>query len=187
MSDSECLLRIIGEPLDYLHPQRLSLPPAFQGPQARQVLNRILLADLDQGPWPSVAPTALAYLWIRQWRQLPYIASLMGAYRLLPSLAQGGVLQQLSPTLRKFAVSQSGNRDNPGMDLSAAIMPQIEAAGLNALWSWHDFVSPRLLARLLLQFSVEVVDLHRRWPVTEPDTTLFFMAVQHARLYPAPD
>jgi hypothetical protein len=187
MPNSEYLPGIIGAPLDYVHPQRLSLPDDFQGPEARRVLNRILVEGIDPGPWPAASPTAMACLWLRHWHQLPYIALLMGAYRLLPNLARGGVLRQLPQTVRRFAVGLSGRRDTLSMDLSCAILPQVEAAGLNALRGWHDAISPRLLERLLLQFCVEVVDLHRRWPVTQPDTTLFFMAVQHARRYPAPD
>jgi type III secretion system OrgA/MxiK family protein len=188
MSHAECLQGILAEPLNYLHPQRLQTPAGFDGPDARNRLNRILLEGLElQGPWPSTPLTAVAKQWIRVWRQLPYIASLMGAHRLMPNLAQGAAMQRLPSSLRSFAGYSLGARSGLPTECSPVSMEQVEAAGLNALWSWHPQVPPMLLERLTLQFSEPVVRLHKQWPVTKPDTALFFLAVQHARLYPNPD
>ena len=188
MSPVDCLQGILENPLNYLHPQRLSVPTGFDGPDARKMLERMLLEGLElQGPWPSAPLTAVAIQWVRHWRQLPYIARLMGAYRLMPDLAQGATLLRLPLSLRRFAGYRVGGRSGLPIERSRVSVEQVEAAGLNALWSWHEHVPPMLLQRLTLQFSQPVVSLHRQWPVTEPDTALFFLAVQHARLYPNPD
>ncbi|WP_237884957.1 secretion system protein [Pseudomonas sp. PGPR40] len=188
MSHAECLQRILAEPLSYLHPQRLPVPAGFDGPEARNLINRILVEGLAlQGPWPSMPLTAVANRWVRHWAQLPYIAALMGAHRLLPNLARGAALQRLPLPLRRFAGCSLGDRSGLSIQCSPVSMEQVEAAGLNALWSWYEQVPPMLLERLTLQFSESVVRLHRQWPVTEPDTALFFLAVQHARLHPNPD
>lgn len=183
---AERLRRILAEPLDYLHPQRLDVPPGFDSPDARRVLNRILLEGLVQhGPWPPL--TLVAQQWIRQWQQLPDIARLMGAWRLFPQLARGAALQQLPRRLRQFATCRPGLRASLPLEPSALPLQQVEAAGFNALSSFSGFLPPSLFERLPLQFSPHVVDLHAQWPVADPDTTLFFLAVQHARLHPNPD
>ncbi|MNU48659.1 Oxygen-regulated invasion protein OrgA [compost metagenome] len=188
MSPAECLQGILENPLSYLHPQRLSIPAEFDGPEARRLLEQMLLEGLElQGPWPATPLTGVASQWVRHWRQLPYIARLMGAYRLMPDLAQGATLLRLPLPLRQFAGYRVGGRNGPPIECSPVSVEQVEAAGLNALWSWHKQVPPVLLERLTLQFSEPVVRQHRQWPVTEPDTALFFLAVQHARLYPNPD
>lgn len=187
-SSAECWRRILAEPLDYMHAQRLSVPPGFEAPEAKRVLNQIVLEGLElQGPWPATPLTAVANVWIRQWRQMPRIAALAGAWRLFPQLARGGLLQQLPASLRRFASCNPGTRVSLPIQSSLPLMPQIEAAGLNALSGWSEGVSALLPERLSLQFSPQVVDLHRQWPVAEPDPALFFLAVQHARLHPNPD
>jgi len=188
MSPVDCLQGILENPLNYLHPQRLSVPTGFDGPDARKLLERMLLEGLElQGPWPSAPLTAVANLWVRHWRELPYIAGLMGANRLMPDLAQGAALLRLPLSLRRFAGYRLGARRGPAIKCSPVSIEQVEAAGFNALWSWREHVPPMLLELLILQFSEPVVRLSRQWPVTEPDTALFFLAVQHARLYPNPD
>jgi type III secretion system OrgA/MxiK family protein len=188
MSELECLQKILVEPLDYLHPQRFAVPVGFEGAEARNLLNRILLEGLQwQGPWPSMPLTGVAKQWVRHWRQLPYIASLMGAYRLMPDLARGAALLCLPVPVRRFAGYHLGDRGGLPIECSPVSVEQVQAAGLNALWSWHEQLSPMLLERLILQFCEPVVRLHRQWPVAEPNSTLFFLAVQHARLHPNPD
>jgi type III secretion system OrgA/MxiK family protein len=188
MPHADDLQRILTEPLSYLHPQRLTVPAGFEGGEARDVLNRILLDGLAlQESWPSTALTAVATQWVRHWRELPYIATLMGAYRLMPDLARGASLLRLPMPVRQFASCGLGARGPLAPEAFPVCVEQVEAAGLNALWGWHSHVPPLLLERLPLQFSEPVVRLHRQWPVTEPDTALFFMAVQHARRYPNTD
>ncbi|WP_210643622.1 secretion system protein [Pseudomonas sp. Tri1] len=188
MSDIEGLQRILAEPLGYLHPQRLVIPAGFEGEAARSLLNRIVLEGLAlQGPWPSTPLTGVAKQWVRHWCRLPYIASLLGAYRLMPDLARGAALRCLPVSVRRFAGYSLGARSGPPIECSPVAMEQVEAAGLNALWSWHGQVPPMLLERLALQFSEPVVRLHRQWPLLKPDPTLFFLAVQHARFHPRPE
>jgi type III secretion system OrgA/MxiK family protein len=188
MSELELLERILVEPLGYLHPQRLVVPAGFEGIEARTLLNRIVLEGLGlQGPWPSMPLTGVAKQWVRHWRQLPYIALLMGAYRLMPDLTRGAALLRLPGAVRRFASFNLGPRGGLPIECAPVSTAQVEAAGLNALWSWHEYVPRLLLERLDLQFCETVVGLHRQWPVTKPDPTLFFLAVQHARLYPNPD
>ncbi|WP_338474492.1 secretion system protein [Pseudomonas sp. MS646] len=185
MSDVECLRRLLVEPLAYLHPQRLVVPPDFEGEEARRRLNDMLRDGLALPlALPSTALGGVAKQWVRQWRQLPCVALLMGAYRLWPTLARGAAWRCLPASVRRFAGCRLGARGGlPVADLPVSI-EQVEAAGLNALWGWHRQVPPWLLECLALQFSEPVVGLHRQWPVPAPDPTLFFLAVQHARLDP---
>ncbi|BCX66981.1 secretion system protein [Pseudomonas izuensis] len=188
MSHAESLRAILAEPLDYLHPQRLTVPARFNGPEARNLLNRILLEGLElQGPWPSTPLTAVAKQWVRHWRQLPHIARLIGTHRMMPDLARGAALRGLPLSLRRFAGYSIAARNSLALECPAVSVTQVEAAGLNALWSWSGQVPRMLLERLNLQFPEPVVRLHRQWPITEPDTALYFLAVQHARLHPNPD
>lgn len=187
MSDVECLRRILAEPLAYLHPQRLVIPSEFEGAEARSLLNRMVREGLAlPGALPSTALGCVAKHWVRHWRQLPSIALLMGAYRLLPALARGAALRCLPASARRFAGYRLGNRGGLPVEGLSVSRAQVEAAGLNALWGWHKQVPSWLLECLALQFSEPVVGLHRQWPVPEPDPTLFFLAVQHARLDPIP-
>jgi type III secretion system OrgA/MxiK family protein len=184
----EGLQVILAEPLSYLHPHRLSLPAGFDGLEARRLLNRIVLEGLAlQDPWPAMRLSAMANQWIHHWQRLPYIAELMGAYRLMPELARGGTLLGLPLSLRRFASYSLGTRSSLPIDSAQVSMEQVQAAGLNALCSWHAQVPTMLLKRLTLQFCASVVRLHEQWPVAEPDPALFHLAVQHARLYPNPD
>ena len=188
MTNAERLQVILAEPLSYLHPQRLSLPAGFDGAPARKRLNGILVEGLAlQAPCPSTPLTAVAAQWVRHWRRLPYVARLMGAYRLMPELARGAALSCLPIPVRRFAGYSQGARSGLPIERVPVSAQQVEAAGLNALWSWHQQVPAILLQRLVLQFPEPVVRLHEQWPVTEPDTALFFLAVQHARRYPNTD
>jgi len=188
MARVEGLQAILAEPLSYLHPQRLSVPAGFDCPEARRLLNRIVLEGLQlEGPWPSVQLSPMANQWVGHWRRLPHIAELMGAYRVMPELARGGALRGLPMSLRRFASYSLGTRSRLPIDSPQVSMEQVQAAGLNALCSWHGQVPAMLLKRLTLQFCPSVVRLHEQWPVAEPDPALFHLAVQHARLYPNPD
>lgn len=185
MSCAERLRQILDEPLAYLHPQRLELPAGFENAQARHALDQLLLDGLGlRNESPSMPLSAVALQWVKQWRQLPEIARLMGAWRMYACLAQGGRLQQLPRSLRRFAGCRPGPRVSLALQPHIELLPQIEAAGFNALSGLREFVPASLLERLALQFSPEVVDLHAQWPQATADTTLFFLAVQHARLHP---
>ena len=187
MSCVERLRRILDEPLDYLHPQRLQLPAGFNHAEARHALNQILLERMDSPEASTSMPlTAVAQLWIRTWRQLPYIACLIGAWRLFPQLVRDKVLQQLPAPMRHFAGCRPGPRVCLPLERSCAVLHQVEAAGFNALVGLSGFIPPPLIQRLPLQFSPLVVDQHAQWPDAAADSTLFFLAVQHARLYPNP-
>lgn len=188
MSHVEQLQRILDEPLSYLHPQRLSLPAGFEGFETLDQLNRIVSEGCaTEGLRPLVPLSGMARQWVRLWEQLPYIARLMGAHRLMPDLAQGAGLLRLPLSLRRFAGYHLGPRSGLPTECSPVSMEHVEAAGLHALWSWQEQVPPMLLERLILQFAEPVVRLRNQWPATKPDTALFFLAVQHARLYPNPD
>ncbi|WP_030127895.1 secretion system protein [Pseudomonas sp. QTF5] len=187
-SCAERLRQIFYEPLDYVHPQRLRIPEGFDGPDARDALNRILLEGFGEHRSLPVTPlTPIADLWVRQWRQLPYVACLMGAWRLSAQLARGAAWQQLPMSLRRFASCRPGPRADVPLELSTAPTQQVEVAGFNSLSGLSEHLPPLLLQRLSLQFTPEVVGLHKQWPVAEPDPALFFLAAQHARYHPNPD
>lgn len=188
MTNVDCLQTILAQPLSYLDPQRLSVPAGFDGEQARMQLNGMLLEGLAlQAPWPSAPLSAMATLWVSHWWRLPFVARLMGAWRLMPDLARGAALSRLPLPVRRFAGYSQGARSGLPIERLPVSAQQVDAAGLNALWSWHEQVPFMLLQRLVLQFPEPVVRLHEQWPVSEPDTALFFLAVQHARRYPNPE
>lgn len=128
--------------------------------------------DLDAGEGgrksPPIHLSAVAV------HELPYIARLMGAWRLRPELARGAALLGLPLPVRRFAGYSTAARSGLPIEGSPVSMAQVDAAGLNALWSWHEQVPTLLLERLPLQFSETVVRLHKQWPVTEPASVRSF-------------
>ncbi|WP_017901928.1 hypothetical protein [Pseudomonas asplenii] len=176
----ECQRQILWQPLDYLASGRLPLPEACMGEPARQALNRILLEGL-QLPMSLPTPGAFTRLWIRQWRQLPQIARLMGAQRLWPSLARGARMGLLSAQVRDFAHCAIGSRLSWELCADSPLLEQVDGVGLAHLLAFDEALPVALRERLVLMFSEAVVAWQARLPVPPPDHVLFFLAVQHAR------
>ncbi|WP_158539512.1 MULTISPECIES: hypothetical protein [unclassified Pseudomonas] len=176
---------ILLRPLDYLHPQRLSSPAILDTPEVRVVLNRVLNARLSgtlSGGY-SDHLSSKARLWVRHWSLLPSIAELLGAHFQWASLARGAMLQQLSDRQRAFARIVCDPRVAVEMEPGVSVIEHVQAVGLNALMAWSIEMPAVLIERLCLQFLPSVVDLQRRMPAQHLNPTLFFLAVQHARIH----
>lgn len=185
---AEALQAILFEPLDYLHPLRGQLPTLFDVPQARALLNQALLRELKlNSPHPDeLGRTPWSDLWVRHWQSLPLIARLMGAQLSWPALALGARLRDLEPVVRAFARVDLGHRACSPQLQSCLGEESLEALGLNVLMAWKGQVPESLMQRLPLQFSPSVVALQQRLPAQQPLSSLFALAVQHARIHQNP-
>jgi type III secretion system OrgA/MxiK family protein len=185
----ERLQDIVAHPLDYLDPQRLSLPPLINSPTVREVLNSILqrgLAVYESCLRTQAQASAVGDLFIDNWSLLPRVAGLIGAQAAWPHLAKGARLQQLTACERGFAACPLAPRLLVFVAHKNALGEQLQAIGLNALLAWRAQLPNVLLKRLPLQFSPQVVEWQQLMPTAIPDAALLTLAVQHARVHPNP-
>lgn len=183
-SIAEALDSIFLRPLDYLHPDRFVTGALFDSVEGRAALNRVLrqrMVFLELDDMDSLNPKAR--LWIRHWSLLPLISGLIGAQLQWQQLAREGAIQRLSDCQRAFARIDVGTRTSCVFDRSASIEQRVQAVGLNALMAWRTDMPEVLMERLPLQFSPRVVDLQQRLSKQPLNDTLYFLAVQHARIY----
>ncbi|VVO48752.1 hypothetical protein [Pseudomonas fluorescens] len=184
-SIADALDSIFLRPLDYVHPVRFGICSLFDTPDAKAVLNRVVSERLG-GIFPRdgyVDLSPKARLWIRHWSLLPVIAGLVGAQLQWAHLAQGASLQQLSGAQRAFARVVCSPRAGGPLKNNVTVEQWVQATGLNALMAWSVEIPEVLITRLLLQFSPQVVDLQQHMPAQNLNATLFFLAVQHARIH----
>jgi type III secretion system OrgA/MxiK family protein len=182
----ERVQRILGHPLDYLHPQRLCVPPLLDTPQARHVLEDIILHGLGATACEAELEASPATdLWLRSWLLLPRVARLMGAQAAWPHLARGAAFRSLSAAVREFAPCSVAPRlqDFDAQTDSERLGEQLDAIGLNALLAWRGHVAPVLIERLPLQFPAPVIELQRVLVPATPDAVLLTLAIQHARIH----
>lgn len=182
---TEALLAILNRPLDYLHPHRGGLPAPLATPAAQAVLNRMLLSG-----WGITCPdlqqiefNRWSDLWVAHWRRLPAIASLMGAQLMWAQLARGGRSRELNLSLKAFARVDLGSRTPIAANEEVGLEESLSAVGLGALMAWSGYIPKALMQRLPLQFSPRVVELQQGTPVQVPNSSLFILAVQHARIH----
>jgi type III secretion system OrgA/MxiK family protein len=184
-SRAERLQGILAHPLNYLHSQRLSLPPLMDGPKAREVLNGILRRGLGLNECCLQTQTSAAGdLCIDNWTLLPQVASLIGAQAAWPHLARGAWVQQLTACERGFAPCSVAPRLLAFTACQDALGEQLQAIGLNALLAWRAQLPDALVKCLPLQFSLQVVERQQLMPTAIPDAALLTLAVQHARVHP---
>lgn len=184
-SIADAMDRILFHPLDYLHPGWLGSCSFFDTPDAKVVLN-LVVGERLEGVFPRDRYADLspkARLWIRHWSLLPVIAGLIGAQLQWAHLARGGGLQRLSKSQRAFARVVCSPRAGGTQKKGDTVEQLVQATGLNALMAWSFDIPKVLISRLLLQFSPLVVDLQQRMPAQHLNATLFFLAVQHARIH----
>ncbi|MFK8330077.1 protein OrgA [Pseudomonas sp. BJa5] len=185
-SQAEWVERIARYPSRYLSAERLDLPGDCRDPAVLRVLDEMLLQGLDLPPMPQCWPDdQMTLLWLQHWLLLPEVARLLGAYRLWPALVRDATTRDLAPALRAFASCALGPRHGFDALPTLALKPRLEAVGLNALLAWQAQVPGALLARLELQFSIEVVAGQAQLPAAQPDKDLLLMAMQHARFIAA--
>ncbi|PMY35938.1 MULTISPECIES: hypothetical protein [Pseudomonas] len=184
----EAMRAILHQPLDYLHPHRGGVPALFEAPAVRAVLNQSLLRGLGLGcpdlqhlkrnPWTD--------LWVAHWRHLPVVARLMGAHLMWPQLARGARMRELDAPARAFARIDLGSRPAFAVSEADGLEQSLSALGLGALAAWHQHIPEALMQRLFLQFSPRVVELQQNLPAQAPNSSLFILAVQHARIHQNP-
>lgn len=185
-SPAEWLERITRSPSCYLNAERFDTPGDCRDPKVLRVLDEMLCQGLNLPPLPQCWPDdEMTMVWLQHWLLLPEVARLLGAYRLWPALVRDGATSELTPALRAFACCALGPRGGFDALPTLALKPRIEAVGLNALLAWQGYVPAALLARLELQFSIEVVACQAQLPAAQPDKGLLLMAVQHARFIAA--
>lgn len=182
---TDALRAILCQPLDYLHPDRGVVPHMFGVPAARAVLNRSLLRALGQSlPDPQqIERDPWTNLWVTHWQRLPAVAHLMGAQLLWPQLAYGARMRELDASVRAFACIDLGSRPPAMVIEEHGLEPSLSAVGLGALVAWHRHIPDALIQRLFLQFSPRVVELQQALPAQMPNSSLFILAVQYARIH----
>ncbi|AZC51678.1 Oxygen-regulated invasion protein OrgA [Pseudomonas chlororaphis subsp. piscium] len=188
LSRTDAVRAILNQPLDYLHPHRGVVPPLFAAPKVRAVLNQWLLCGLglncpepqqiEQNPWTD--------LWVTHWQRLPSVARLMGAQLMWPQLARGARLREFDTSERAFARIDLGQRPTVPAGNEFGLEQSLSALGLGALVAWHMHIPEALMQRLLLQFAPRVVELQQTLPEQMPNSSLFILAVQHARIHQNP-
>ncbi|AZC90089.1 hypothetical protein J1G36_27495 [Pseudomonas carnis] len=185
---NDALLTILNLPLDYLHPHRGLVPPLLDGPEMRAVINQALLTGLGLScPEPQqMARNAWTDLWILNWQHLPVVARLMGAQLMWPQLARGARMRELDSTARAFARIDLGPRVLVNIPEEAELELSTGALGLAALTAWKLHIPEALMQRLPLQFCPRVVELQHTLPLQPQNSSLFIMAVQHARIHQNP-
>ncbi|AUH51349.1 type III secretion apparatus protein OrgA/MxiK [Chromobacterium sp. ATCC 53434] len=174
------LRAILFDPLGYLHPRRLRLPPALIGPGQRAAVNDLLIAGyrLDTD-WPATASLD-AGPWLRHWRRLPQIAYLMGCHAKRAALGWQGGLLRLPDWARPFAaLPLPSDAAAPGAPLSHLCLLR---AGYGQLLAWGGDMPPALRQRLPLLFPPEL-DVEAA-AATVPDPLLLTLAIQYAQRHP---
>lgn len=182
---NEQIQRVLTHPLAYLHPHRLQVPSSMNTPQARDVLNDIVLQGLRlSAGMPDVERSPVTDLWLEYWDLLPVVARLIGAQAAWPHLARGAAMCNLSRSVRAFASCSIAPRlAEFVLEGGEQLGEQLDAVGLNALLAWRGRVAPALLERLPLQFSPQVIARQQLLAPTTPDAALLALAIQHARIH----
>lgn len=185
---TEALRKILFEPLDYLHPHRATIPAVFEGKQARMIVNQALLrgfkfgkCDNQQtvlGPW--------AERWVVHWSRLTTVAYLMGVQLAGTQLAVGGRLCMLEPFARTFLRVNLRGHTQVILADEDDLETSLTALGLSALLSWKLHIPEALIERLPLLFAPRVVTLQKSLPPQTLNSSLFLLAVQHARINQIP-
>lgn len=190
------LVRIMRDPLSYIHPRRLQLPRSLDTPRQRAVVNQMLLDSLPHGlaALPTQGSQQQRQL-LQHWQHLPYVCMLVGAQLLKQDLAWRGRLLQLSAPVRFFmalplpqmmtAPSSSGI----GVSDAASDLPgQVQGVGLALLLDWQHGTPAALLCRMRLLFPAEL-EAHfenSRRQLQAVELLLISQAIQYAKNYPNP-
>ncbi|OXJ21506.1 invasion protein OrgA [Burkholderia sp. HI2714] len=178
---SPALLRVLFDPLSYLHPRRLSLPVSLTGqPAARAAANELLLAAYQlRNDCTDAELDALARQLLRYWRRLPQAAYLIGCYARRSELAWRGAMLSLPQWARVFITI-----DLP-TDAATKQQPlchnELLRIGYAQLRCWRKRLPVPLAQRFPLLFPP-----HVDAAPTEPDADpmILTLALQYAQRHP---
>ncbi|TKK37745.1 hypothetical protein PflCFBP13517_25690 [Pseudomonas fluorescens] len=181
----EAIQAILNQPLDYLHPDRNVVPTLFETPKVRALLNQLLLREWGL---ESLEPSQIEWnswtdLWVRHWKLLPDVARFMGVQLMRPKLAYGARLYELDASARAFACLDFGCYTSVAINESESLEHTVVALGFAALNAWRSHIPEVLMQRLPLQFAPQIVVLQQVLPQQIPNSSLFILAVQHARIH----
>lgn len=179
------LQRVLTSPLEYLHPERFSVPLLMDTAEARTHLNALIVQGMgwaDSETQDTVAAPWLGY-WLQHWEELTLIAGIIGAQLQRAQLARAGALLHLDTAQRAFIRADLDLRSHACRPEGASVAQWVQATGLNALLAWETHMPRALMQRLPLQFSPQVAAWQQAMPALPMDIPLFFLAVQHAQLH----
>lgn len=166
---------LIDQPLQWMHPQRVGLPGAFDASAVGALLNPMINQQFS----PLTEHPAHRW-WAEHWPLMAPAATLLGAYRLWPHLAWGGLSQRLSPAQRRFAGLALGPREPMAPAPEEPLELRLAAGGLRALLDALPDC-PGLHQRVPLVFSPRAQQLASAWPTQPYPFATIVQAVQHAR------
>lgn len=171
---------LLYDPLSWMHPKRLPLPPAFSGVRSRSVINEMIISSHN---WSNechlTKDDGLTPLFIRHWRRLPQVALFVAAQRLRASLARQGRLLLLPPLARQFAglaIVDSFDDYHAPITIPVTLI----AWGKNELMDYSERLPLAIRQRISLLFSPELDQETGYEPRTSPSQLLIKLAFQHA-------
>ncbi|QND85701.1 Uncharacterized protein ChrSV_3475 [Chromobacterium vaccinii] len=172
---------ILFNPLGYIDPQRLQLAARLDNPQARGIVNDLLISGygLDTH-WPAGPLDSVARHYLRHWRQLPQTAYLMGCQILRSGLSWQGAMLRLPAWAQNFSCQSldAPPCPSPGQALRHS---DLLNAGYSQLLAWQRQLPAALAQRLPLQFPPSV---DAETTPALPNAVLLTMALQYARRHP---
>ncbi|UTH74118.1 type III secretion apparatus protein OrgA/MxiK [Chromobacterium sp. IIBBL 290-4] len=172
---------IVFDPLSYISPQRLALPPGLANPQSRAIVNDMLIDaySLDTRLSGSEISNP-AQKFLRHWPRLPQAAYLMGCQTLRAELLRQGAILRLPVWAQAFARLPLGTA--PGRASGSRVSHRdLTCAGYLHLLRWRDWLPPALAQRLPLLFP-PMVD--RLAATGQADAQLLTLALQQAGRHP---
>lgn len=182
-SRSLTLQRILFDPLSYIHPYRLRLPPHLTAqPAARAAANELILAAFRLNSDCNEAELdAQARQCLQQWARLPQVAYLIGCHALRAELAWQGRLLQLPAWAQIFTTIDLPT--NSGQQRICANHETLLSTGYAQLQAWRRRLPAPLAQRLQLLFPPQV-DKVASHAAASP--LILTLALQHAQRNPFP-
>jgi type III secretion system OrgA/MxiK family protein len=92
---------VMFDPLRYIHPARLTLPPGFESPAQRAAINALLLTRYALPALPP-PPTAGVQWLVKHWQRLPQVIYLLGCVHARMQLMRRGAVLQLPQWVQGF-------------------------------------------------------------------------------------
>ncbi|MEO2215503.1 type III secretion apparatus protein OrgA/MxiK [Chromobacterium vaccinii] len=173
---------LLFNPLGYINPQRLRLAARLDNPQARGIVNDLLISGYGLDiHWPAAPLNSIARHYLRHWRQLPQAAYLMGCQILRSGLSWQGAMLRLPAWAQNFSCQalDASPCPPPGRALRHS---DLLNAGYSQLRAWQGQLPAAMAQRLPLQFSPVVDSDAAAFPPS--NALLLTLALQYARRHP---